>query len=80
MEYYSATTMRNILPCATTWIDFEGIMLSDRERQTLHDITYVWKKQKPKLIEKKTRIIVTRGRRWGKVEKLVKRYKPPVTR
>ena len=35
----------NILPFATTWIDLEGIMLSEirqRERQILYVITYMW--------------------------------------
>ena len=34
-----------ILPSATTWIDLEGIMLnemSDRERQILYNLTYMW--------------------------------------
>ena len=34
-----------ILPFATTWMDLEGIMLSDisqREKQILYDITYMW--------------------------------------
>ena len=34
-----------ILPFATRWMDLEGITLnemSDRERQTLYDITYMW--------------------------------------
>ena len=34
-----------ILPFPTTWIDLESILLnkmSDRERQILYDITYMW--------------------------------------
>ena len=45
MEYYSAVKKNEILPFATSWMDLEGIMLnemSDRERQTLYDITYMW--------------------------------------
>ena len=45
MEYYSAVKKNEILPFATRWMDLEGIMLnemSDRERQTLYDITYMW--------------------------------------
>ena len=33
------------LPFTATWMDLEGIMPvnnSDRERQTLYDITYMW--------------------------------------
>ena len=44
IEYYSA--VRNeILAFATTWLALEGIMLSEitqRERQTLYDLTYMW--------------------------------------
>ena len=29
MEYYSAIKKNKILPSATTWIDLEGIMLSE---------------------------------------------------
>ena len=45
MEYYSAVRKNEILPFAATWMDLEGIMLSemsDRERQILYDITYMW--------------------------------------
>ena len=45
MEYYSAIKKNEILPFAATWMDLEGIMLSeksDRERQILYDITYMW--------------------------------------
>lgn len=40
-----------ILPFATTWMDLQGIMLSnksDRKRQMQYDITYVESKTKPK--------------------------------
>ena len=45
MEYYSDRKKNEILPFATTQMDLEGTMLSemtDRERQILYDITYVW--------------------------------------
>ena len=29
VEYYSATKRKEILPLATTWIDLEGILLSE---------------------------------------------------
>ena len=44
MEYYSAVKKNEILPFAARWMALEGIMLnemSDRERQTLYDITYM---------------------------------------
>ena len=43
MEYYSA--IKRISPFAALWMDLENIMLSemsDRERQILYDITYMW--------------------------------------
>jgi len=43
MEYYSTTKKKEMLPFAI-WMDLEGIMLnetSDRDRQILHDITYM---------------------------------------
>ena len=36
---------KEILPSAATWIDLESIKLSEtsqRERQILYDITYMW--------------------------------------
>ena len=45
MEYYSAIKKNEILPFATTWMDSEGIMLSEisqTEREILYDVTYMW--------------------------------------
>ena len=45
IEYYSAITKNEILSFVTTWIDLEGIMLSEisqRQRQILYVITYMW--------------------------------------
>ena len=45
MEYHSAMRNKEILPFVTTWMDLEGIMLSEicqTERQILHGITYIW--------------------------------------
>ena len=42
IEYYSAITKNEILSFVTTWIDLEGIMLSEisqRQRQILNDLT-----------------------------------------
>ena len=43
--YYLANKKKEILSLATTWMDHEGIMLSemsDGEKQTLYDLTYMW--------------------------------------
>ena len=43
MEYYSAVKKNEILLFATTWMDLDGIMLSEiSQRQILYDITYMW--------------------------------------
>ena len=43
IEYYLAIKKNGTLPLAVTWMDLEGIMLSevksDRERQILYDVT-----------------------------------------
>ena len=42
MEYYSAIKKNEILPFATTWMELEGIMLSEiRERQISCDFTHI---------------------------------------
>ena len=41
MEYYSAIKKNEILPFATTWMELEGIILSEiRERQKSYDFTH----------------------------------------
>ena len=48
MEYYLPIKKNKILPFAATWIDLEGIMLSemsDKERQILY-ITHLWNLKK----------------------------------
>ena len=40
---------KEIMPFVTTWMNLEGIMLnemSERERQILHAITYMWNLKK----------------------------------
>ena len=42
MKYYSAIKKNEILPFATTWMEPEGIMLSEiRERQMSYDFTHM---------------------------------------
>ena len=52
IEYYLAIRKNGTLPLAVTWMDLEGIMLSevksDRERQILYDVTYTWTLKKIK--------------------------------
>ena len=84
MEYYSAIKM-------TIWRDLAAIMLSetsDRERQILYDLTYMWnfKKTKPnkqkstKFIEKRSYLWLSEAESWsrGNWRKVVKKYKFPV--
>ena len=55
MEYYSATSKKEILPFATTWIDLEGIMLSEisqTKENTLCYHLYVESKKLNKLVSK----------------------------
>ena len=50
MEYYSAIKINEIMPLSATWMDLEIIILSevksDRERQILYDIAYMWNLKK----------------------------------
>ena len=42
MEYYSTMRKKTIMPFATVWMDFEGIMLSEtslKEKKNYCDIT-----------------------------------------
>ena len=58
MEYYAAIKKNEILPFARTWMDLEGIMLSEivRERQIPCDFTHVeLKKQNKEKKEKQTK-------------------------
>ena len=42
MEYCSAIKKNEIFPFATTWVELEGIMLSEiRERQKFYDFTHM---------------------------------------
>ena len=42
MEYYSAIKKNETLPFATTWMELEGIMLSEiRSRQISYDFTHM---------------------------------------
>ena len=43
MDYYSAIKKNETLPFAATWMDLEGIRLSEvSQRETVYNITYMW--------------------------------------
>ena len=86
MEYYSAVRKKEILLFAITLMKLEGIMAklntSDRERQILYDITYMWnlnfkKSQTHKKTEWNGGFQGLESKRSGV---LVKGYKLPVVR
>ena len=53
MEYYSAIKKNEFLLFVMTWMEFEGIMLSEisqTERQIPYDLIYIWSLEKNKLM------------------------------
>ena len=44
MEHHSAMRKKIILPFVTTWMDVEGLMISEMShtRKILYDISYMW--------------------------------------
>ena len=40
MDYYSATKKNEILPSATTWMDLEGIMLSEINHTKTNTVSF----------------------------------------
>ena len=47
-EYYSAMRKKEILPFATTWMKFEGIMLSKiNQRKIYYMMSHIWNLKKP---------------------------------
>ena len=65
VQYYSATTKKKILSYMTTCMDLEGIMISVREDKYCTRSLICGIKKKIKVIGKKIRYIVTRGRGWN---------------
>ena len=52
MEYYSAIKKNEFLLFVMTWMEFEGIMLSEisqTERQIPYDLIYIWSLEKNKI-------------------------------
>ena len=50
LEYYSAVIKNEILPFATTWMDLEGIMLSEISQRKTNTVWYVESKKYNKLV------------------------------
>ena len=51
MKYYSAIKKNEILPSVTTWMDLEGIVLSEirqTEKEISYALTYIWNLKKKK--------------------------------
>ena len=68
-EYYSVFEKNEILLFATTWVNLEGIMLTEiSQRKTNNDI-YMWNFKEVKLMETKSKNVVTRGWRVWEIGK-----------
>ena len=74
MEYYSDIKKNEILPFAATWMDLEGIMLSEisqtEKDKILYDITYTWNlknkthsQKRSRLTDIENKLVVTSGKR-----------------
>ena len=85
MNYYPATKNVEILPFVTTWLDREGIMLSEISWMEIHKphmmSTHMGnlkslkcgnKQNKNKLIDTENTLVVTREGHWGGWAKRVK--------
>ena len=59
MEYYQAIK-KDIQPLSITWMDVEGILLSEISQT---ENTYMWnlKNEEPTLIDTENRLVVARG-------------------
>jgi len=70
MEYYSAIKKNGILPFATTWMNIEGVMLSEIEKDKYWRISLICgtlkknnsNNKKNKLKDTENRLVVARGR------------------
>ena len=70
MEYYPAIKKDKILPFATTWMDLEGIMLSEisqTKKNTYCLISFICRILKKKIMDIENRMVFARGRVWGEV-------------
>jgi len=71
MEYYLAIREMEVLPLKTTWMDLEGIMLSEiSQRRTNIIWSHLYVKSKTaKLIETESGMMITRGRGWEELKR-----------
>ena len=82
----SAIKKNEILQFVTTWVDLEGIMLSEISQPEkdkyclILDVESKKQTNKPTQAHKENRVVVARDGRWrvGKMGEEVKRYKSPV--
>ena len=42
IKYIYTVKKKEILPFVTTWMDLEGIMLSEMSQTILYDLTHMW--------------------------------------
>lgn len=80
MEYYSAMKKKEILTFATTWMELEGIIISERnqrEKDKYCRISFICGiEKKTRLIDTENRLVVGRGgREWEMGDQMIKRYK-----
>ena len=61
MGYYSATKKKEILPFATTWMDLEGIMLSEVSQTEKDKYCMIFINE---LIDTENSLVVDRGGEW----------------
>ena len=62
MEYYSTIKRREILPFVMTWMDLEGIMLSQTLlHENICDLNYTWNLKTHKLIDTDNRLVIATG-------------------
>ena len=75
MEYYSSMRKKETLTFRTTWMDLEGIRLSEVS-QTKEDGLLNVESGNNELVDTESRVVVTRGEGDGKT--LVEGYKLPL--
>ena len=87
MKYHSAMKKNEILSFATTWVDLEGIMLSEiNQTDKYYESTYIWDLKKKineqtrqKQTHRQNKLMVSRWKKvWGELSEkgeMIKKYK-----